>query len=198
VDPRPSVVILAGPNGAGKSTVAPLLLREARLDMRQFVNADDIARQLSPSDPASVAVPAGREMLSRLHELARQRQSFAFETTLASRHFSGWFEGLLEDGYSLNILFLWLSSPELARARVENRVIRGGHDVPEDIVRRRYTRGLRNFFDLYQSLATTWQMYDSSVPGTPRLIAAGSRGTVSRVSDRATWVRIERGARGRE
>ena len=192
------MVVLAGPNGAGKSTVAPMLLREARLDMRQFVNADEIARELSPSDPASVAVPAGRKMLSRLHELARQRQSFAFETTLASRHFSGWLEGLLEAGYSLHILFLWLSSPQLARARVESRVIRGGHDVPEDIVRRRYTRGLRNFFDLYQRLATTWQMYDSSVGNTPMLIAMGSGQTVTHVSNSTTWADIQRGAHGIE
>ena len=86
MESRPSVVVLAGPNGAGKSTAAPLLLREAPLDVRLFVNADEIAAKRSPADPAGAAIAAGREMLSRLQELARHRQSFAFETTLASRH----------------------------------------------------------------------------------------------------------------
>lgn len=198
MEPRPSVVILAGPNGAGKSTVAPMLLLETRLDMGQFINADDIARERAPSDPASVAVAAGREMLARLHELARQRQSFAFETTLASRHFSGWLEGLLEAGYSVHLLFLWLSSPQLARARVESRVMSGGHDVPEAIVHRRYRRGLRNFFDLYQPLATTWQMYDSSVGNTPTLIATGRGRTTTHVGNQTTWAHIQRGAHGRQ
>ena len=103
---RPSVVILAGPNGAGKSTAAPFLLREMPLDMRLFINADEIAAERSPGNPAGAAVAAGREMLSRLHELALDRQSFAFETTLASRHLAPWLNGLVASGYSLDILFL--------------------------------------------------------------------------------------------
>ena len=117
MEPRPSVVILAGPNGAGKSTAAARLLRPTLVAVMDFVNADDIALDQSPSDPASVALAAGREMLFRLHELARLRQSFAFETTLASRHFAPWLEGLLDTGYSVDLLFLWLPSPEAARAR---------------------------------------------------------------------------------
>ena len=164
--------------------------------MRQFINADDIALERSPSNPEAAAVAAGREMLSRLHELARQRQSFAFETTLATRHFATWLDGLLRNGYSVHIVFLWLPSPEMARERVERRVIEGGHDVPESIVRRRYRRGLRNFFDLYQPLATTWQMYDNSAGSAPLLIAAGSGRTVDRVSDPRIWAEIQAGAYG--
>ena len=196
MDPRPSVVVLAGPNGAGKSTSAPLLLGGALPEVRQFINADDIALERSPSNPEAAAVAAGREMLSRLHELARQRESFAFETTLATRHFAAWLEGLLRSGYSVHIVFLWLPSPEVARERVERRVIEGGHDVPESIVRRRYRRGLRNFFDLYQPLATTWQMYDNSVGSAPLLIAAGSGRTVDSVSDPRIWAEIQAGAYG--
>ena len=195
---RPSVVILAGPNGAGKSTAAPLLLREMPLDMRLFINADEIAAERSPGNPAGAAVAAGREMLSRLHELALDRQSFAFETTLASRHLAPWLNGLVASGYSLDILFLWLPSPDLAVARVKGRVMVGGHDVPEAVVRRRYWRGLRNFFDLYQPLATTWRVYDSAVSDHPLLIAAGHGQTVADVTDLTTWERIRRGAFGSE
>ena len=198
MDPQPSVVILAGPNGAGKSTAAPFLLHEMPLDMRLFINADEIAAERSPGNPAGAAVAAGREMLSRLHELALDRQSFAFETTLASRHFTPWLGGLVASGYSLDILFLWLPSPDLAVARVRGRVMVGGHDVPEAVVRRRYWRGLRNFCDLYQPLATTWRVYDSAVSNHPLLIAAGHRQTVADVRDRATWERIRRGAFGSE
>jgi predicted ABC-type ATPase len=194
---RPSVVILAGHNGAGKSTAAPLLLGEARLHAQVFVNADEIAAERSPADPAGAAITAGREMLSRLHALAQHRQSFAFETPLASRHFAPWLAGLVETGYSVDILFLWLPTADLAVARVRSRVMVGGHDVSEAVVRRRYRRGLRNFFELYQPLATTWQMSDSSVGGAPRLIVIGSTGLVGPVSDPATWAEIQRGVYGR-
>jgi predicted ABC-type ATPase len=198
VEPGPSVIILAGPNGAGKSTAAPLLLHAAPLDTPLFVNADEIAAERSPADPAGAAIAAGREMLSRLHQLARGWQSFAFETTLASRHFAPWLEGLIETGYSVDILFLWLPTPELAVERVKSRVMLGGHDVPEAMVRRRYRRGLRNFFELYQPIATMWRVYDSAVSDDPLLIAAGSGQTVADVTDLAAWERIRRGAYGSE
>jgi predicted ABC-type ATPase len=166
--------------------------------MRLFINADEIAAERSPADPAGAALTAGREMLSRLRELARHRSSFAFETTLASRHFAPWLKGLVASGYSLDLLFLWLPTPDLSVARVKGRVMLGGHDVPEAIVRRRYWRGLRNFFDLYQPLATTWRVYDSAVSGHPVLIAAGHGHTVADVTDLATWEHIRRGAFGSE
>jgi len=117
---RPSVVILAGPNGAGKSTAAPELLQE-ELAVSEFVNADVIARGLSAFDPDRAAMAAGRVMLARLNELARQRESFAFETTLASRSFAPWLRDLRASGYAVHLLFLWLSSPELAVARRPSR-----------------------------------------------------------------------------
>ena len=195
---RPSVVILAGPNGAGKSTFAPRLLRQASLDVGLFINADEIAAERSPTDPAGAALAAGREMLSRLHELAEHRQSFAFETTLASRHFAPWLQGLIESGYSVGILFLWLPTADAAVARVKSRVLLGGHDVPEAVIRRRYHRGLRNFFELYQPLATNWRVYDSAVNLDPFLIAAGTGRTVADVTDPVTWEHIRRGTHGRE
>ena len=201
MEPRPSVIVLAGPNGAGKSTVAPFLLR-GFLDVRDFVNADVIAAEQSPSDPASVAVAAGREMLSRLHDLARQRRSFAFESTLASRSLAGWLADLIQTGYSLHILFLWLPTPEAALERVARRVRAGGHGVPEAVVRRRYARGLHNFFRLYQPLTTTWILFDSSdasdAPGRQARapIAAGNGRTISLIRDQMTWSRIQRDVYG--
>ena len=146
-DPRPSVVVLAGPNGAGKSTAAPALL-QGTLGVTEFVNADDIARGLSAFNAERAALPAGRVMLARLHELARRRMSFAFETTLASRSFAPWLTGLKRDGYSIHMLFLWLPSADFALDRVADRVRMGGHSVPAETVRRRYRAGIRNFFNL--------------------------------------------------
>ena len=158
---RPSLIILAGPNGAGKSTAAPALLHGA-LAVDEFVNADVIASGLSAFDPESVAIAAGRVMLMRVHELAEQRVTFAFETTLASRTFAPWLRDLRISGYEIQLLFLWLPSAEFALDRVADRVRAGGHDVPTETVRRRYRAGLRNFFSLYEPLASAWKLYDSS------------------------------------
>ncbi|MCY3021273.1 MAG: zeta toxin family protein [Planctomycetota bacterium] len=187
----PNVVLLAGPNGAGKSTTAPLLLRGA-LGVTEFVNADVLARGLSAFAPERVAGTAGRIMLGRLRELAAQRVSFAFETTLASRSFAPWLRELMKDGCRFHLVFLWLPSADIAVARVAERVRLGGHDVPEEIIRRRYTAGLRNFFDLYQPLAATWRIYDNSDVAAPRLIAAGEGMAATRVVDRRTWEHIKR------
>src|SRR5262245_18781620 len=151
----PLVMVIAGPNGAGKTTIAPSLLRDF-FGVRDFVNADIIASGISGFDPDRAAMAAGRMMLGRLHELADQRQSFAFETTLASRHFAPWIAGLRREGYRFSLVFLWLPSAEEAIRRVELRVRAGGHDVPADTIRRRFGRGLVNFFDLYRGLADEW------------------------------------------
>ena len=137
----PKVVVLAGPNGVGKSTsAAKLLLGTFHVD--EFVNADAIAQGLSAFAPDRVAIEAGRVMLHRLKELAAQRASFAFETTLASRSYAPWLQNLKTTGYEVHLLFLWLPSAEMAVARVAERVCAGGHDVPEATIRRRYTAGL--------------------------------------------------------
>jgi len=188
---NPSIVALAGPNGAGKSTVGPPLLREA-LGITKFVNADTIAQGLSAFDPASVAFEAGRVMIQRLKELAARNESFAFETTLAARMYSTWIPELLERGYEFHLFFVWLPSPELAIARVKDRVRLGGHDIPEETVRRRYTRGLANFSHLYRPLATSWRVYDNSALSKPTLVAFGSGAEVRQVYAPARWARISR------
>jgi predicted ABC-type ATPase len=186
---RPLVIVIAGPNGAGKSTTAPSLLRDT-LQVSEFVNADMIAGGLSAFRPHSVAIPAGRAMLERIRHLAAIRTDFAFETTLASRSFAPWLAGLKRGGYHVHVLFLWLESADLAVNRVGTRVRLGGHDVPEATVRRRYARGLQNFFRLYLPLANTWQVFDNSRAGRPRLVASGHRERAEQVANRSLWRRI--------
>ncbi len=188
-EPRPSVVILAGPNGAGKSTAAPELL-QGELAVNEFVNADVIARGLSAFDPDRAAIAAGRVMLARLHELAEQRVSFAFETTLASRSFAPWLRDLRASGYAVHLFFLWLSSPDLAVQRVAYRVRSGGHDVPADTIRRRYRAGVRNLFSLYRPVVTTWAVYDCSGLKS-QLIAEGLESGQLKVYDSEVWATVQ-------
>lgn len=187
---QPVVVVLAGPNGSGKSTTAPALLHGA-LGVDEFVNADVIAGGLSAFNTESAAMAAGRIMLARLKTLARQRVSFAFETTLAGRSFGPWLTELKATGYAVHIVFLWLSSPELALQRVAERVALGGHDVPAETIRRRYSAGLRNFFSLYRPSASTWRFYDASGK-EPRLIAHQIDSERIQVYDRHCWDFITR------
>jgi predicted ABC-type ATPase len=181
---------LAGPNGAGKSTSAPWLLKDS-LKVTDFVNADIIARGLSAFEPERAALPAGRVMLGRIKELARSRASFAFETTLASRTFAPWIEGLIRGGYVFHLVFLWLRDSDLAVTRVADRVRKGGHSVPTPTIRRRYVRGLRNFFEIYRPLSASWLIYDSSGPFRPRPVAGGQGRRVVEIMDRRAWTSIE-------
>jgi predicted ABC-type ATPase len=188
--PGPHIVILAGPNGAGKSTTAPRLLKGA-LGVAEFVNADTIAQGLSAFAPEEAALLAGRIMLERARDLAERRVDFAFETTLASRSLVAGIRQLCDvGGYRVHLLFLWLSDAETAVARVRERVRAGGHNVPEETIRRRYDRGLQNFIALYQPLVTTWRVYDNSREAGPSLVASGGRRLQVRVRDAATWARV--------
>jgi predicted ABC-type ATPase len=183
---NPQVVIIAGPNGAGKSTLAPFLLRDT-FGLLEFVNADTISAGLSAFNAEAVAMDAGRVMLTRLRELANNKQSFAFESTLATRSYASWLDRLKRAGYEFHLLFLWLSTQELALQRVSDRVRRGGHSVNETIVRRRYGRGLNNFFELYSPLADTWAIYDNSGSGSPLLIVTGEQRQTTTVVRPGVW-----------
>jgi predicted ABC-type ATPase len=171
---KPQIVIIAGPNGAGKSTLAPAILRDT-FGLLEFVNADTISAGLSAFNPEAIALDAGRVMLTRLRELANHKQSFAFESTLATRSYATWISRLAQEGYEFHLLFLWLNTVELAIQRVAERVRRGGHSVSEDIIRRRYLRGLENLSQLYIPVADTWVVYDNSGTGSPVLIASGEK-----------------------
>ncbi|HEY3567905.1 MAG TPA: zeta toxin family protein [Thermoanaerobaculia bacterium] len=165
----PNVYIVAGPNGAGKSTFARLFLPDYA-DCKEFVNADLIAAGLSPFNPESLAIEAGRLMLERIETLARSRVDFGFETTLAGRSQASLITRLREDGYRVHLFFLWLPTPEIALARVRERVSSGGHFIPEEVVRRRFARGLVNLFHLYEPLLDTYLLFDNS-ENLPRLVA---------------------------
>lgn len=180
------IIIIAGPNGAGKSTLAPALLKET-FGLLEYVNADTIALGLSAFAPENVAFEAGRVMLKRLHDLAEARESFAFESTLSSRSYVSWINRLKVKGYSFHLIYLWLRSSELAVERVRARVRIGGHNVPEEVIHRRYQKGLRNFFSLYQPLAETWSFYDNSLLGQPLVIASGKSDSEITIFDEAMW-----------
>lgn len=182
----PHVIVIAGPNGAGKSTTAPAILKGA-LGVTEFVNADTIAAGLSAFNPEKAAFQAGRVMLERLRQLAADQEDFAFETTLASKSFAHWIQTLKLKGYTFHLFYLWLPSPEFAIARVVERVSMGGHNVPEDTIRRRYHTGLKNFFSIHQHLADTWRIYDNSAPGSPRLLSTGERTITTNVVDVPLW-----------
>jgi predicted ABC-type ATPase len=190
----PLVVVIAGPNGAGKSTAAPHLLRDA-FAVRELVNADTIAHGLSALHPESVSLAAGRVMLQRLRVLEASRDSFAFETTLASRSFAPWLSELRDQGFRTHLAFLSLPDADVAVARVAERVLQGGHDVPEDVIRRRFVSGLANFFALYMPLADTWKMFDNSAVAGPRLIAEGKLSAEPAILDQESWQRLKEVAR---
>lgn len=185
----PHLILIAGPNGAGKSTAAPGILRGA-LSVSRFVNADTIAMGLAAFAPETAGIQAGRIMLDRLHQLAQSGENFAFETTLASKTFAPWIGHLKGEGYQFHLVFLTLPSPELSIGRVAERVRMGGHNVPEETIRRRFRGGIRNFFKLYQPLADSWRVYDNSSV-SPRLIAHGSGLRVELISDELAWCRLK-------
>ncbi len=187
----PLVVVVAGPNGAGKTTAAPRLLQGA-LAVSEFVNADAIAQGLSAFRPESVALAAGRIMLARLDQLARERADFAFETTLAARDFARRLTTLRATGYRTHLAFFSLPTPEIAELRVAERVRRGGHAIPAEVIRRRYGAGLRNFFGLYRDVVDSWQMFDNSSVGAYRLLATGDLGEAPEILDATAWENLLR------
>lgn len=182
----PHIIIIAGSNGAGKTTSAPVLLKDS-LHINNFVNADTIAQGLCAFQPEKAAIQAGRIMLDRIHNLAREGISFAFETILASRSFASWIPNLRSKGYKFHLFYLWLKSANLAVSRVKERVKMGGHMVPEETVRRRYEAGIRNFFNLYTPLADSWQLFDNSDIHYPRLVASGSKDNKPFIKNEIIW-----------
>lgn len=187
----PQAVVIAGPNGAGKTSSAPDLLQEA-VGIDAFVNADVIAQGLAAFSPESAAFMAGRVMLRRIEELARAREDFAFESTLAGQSAHRLLTGLVGVGYDIHIFYLWLPSPDLAVARVRRRVETGGHNVPEPVIRRRFWKSLVNFDRLYRPVTTTWRLYDGSALGGRPLIAHGTGASEPVVLNETTWLEIRK------
>lgn len=180
--------IIAGCNGAGKTTASYTILPDI-LNCKEFVNADEIARGLSPFQPAKASIEAGRLMLGRINKLLTKRESFAFETTLSTRSYIQLVDRAHQAGYQVTCLFFWLNSVELAISRVANRVKEGGHDIPEEVIRRRYHSGLENFFKLFLPKVDNWIFVDNS--GTLYDILAEGSPAHERIHNPETWNRIK-------
>ena len=166
-----NIYIIAGCNGAGKTTASFTILPEI-LDCNEFVNADEIAKGLSPFRPEKVAFEAGRIMLERIETLLKSNENFAFETTLATKIYKSKLENAILNGYNIKLLFFWLPSVEMAINRVAIRVSEGGHNIPTDVIERRYSRGIENLFKIYLPLCDEWAVFDNS-DELPDLIARG-------------------------
>ena len=164
-----NLYIIAGCNGAGKTTASFTILPEI-LDCREFVNADEIAKGLSPFQPEKVSFESGRIMLHRITELVSQNENFAFETTLATRSYKNRILDAKEKHYNVTLLFFWLKNHELAKERVKTRVLEGGHNIAEDVIERRYYKGIKNLFEIYLSIVDQALIFDNS-EGKHNLIA---------------------------
>jgi predicted ABC-type ATPase len=167
----PNLYIIAGCNGAGKTTASYTVLPEL-LNCYEFVNADNIAAGISPFNPESVALAAGRIMLQRIEELLKQQVDFAFETTLSTRSYVSMIKKVQQNGYNVTLLYFWLKSPQMAMQRVDLRVSEGGHNIPEDVIVRRYYRGIKNLMKLYIPICDKWLIVDNTSVG-PVFVAQG-------------------------
>lgn len=156
-----SLYIIAGCNGAGKTTASFTILPEI-IECREFVNADEIAKGLSPFQPEKVAIEAGRIMLNRINELLKAKESFAFETTLSTRSYKNKILEAKQKGYSTMLLFFWLENVELAKERVKSRVSEGGHNIDPEVIERRYYKGISNLFNIYLPIVDDALVFDNS------------------------------------
>ncbi len=156
-----NLYIVAGCNGAGKTTASFTILPDI-LDCKEFVNADEIAKGISPFQPEKVSLDAGRIMLNRINELIEENQNFAFETTLSTRSYKNKILIAKNKGYRVTLLFFWLQNIELAKERVKIRVKEGGHNINPDIIDRRYYKGIKNLFDIYLPIIDGALIFDNS------------------------------------
>lgn len=156
-----NLYIIAGCNGAGKTTASFTILPEI-IHCKEFVNADEIAKGLSPFQPEKVAFESGRIMLNRIDELLKENESFAFETTLSTRSYQNKIRTAREKGYTITLLFFWLQNVELAKERVKIRVSEGGHNIEPEIIERRYLNGIKNLFEIYLEIVDGLLIFDNS------------------------------------
>ena len=184
-----NLYIISGPNGAGKTTASYTVLPKI-LNCKEFVNADEIARGLSPFNPDGMAIEAGKLMLKRINELIQKEESFSIETTLSTRSYFKLVETAHQKGYNVTLLYFWLESPEQAIERVAERVSKGGHDIPKNIIIRRYWSGLNNLFDIYMPIVDSWILVNNSQ--TPRIIVAlGGKNHTTKIEDKECFTKIK-------
>lgn len=184
----PRLYIISGCNGAGKTTASYSLLPEM-LDCSEFVNSDEFAKGLSPFNPEKASIQASRYMLLKIRYLLKKQRDFAVETTLATRTLLKTAKMAQSAGYTVTLLYFWLNSPELAIERVKARVETGGHNIPEETIRRRYHVGIDYFFHYYAPICERWILADNSqIPF--RVIAEGSKNDVINIRDEETYAKI--------
>lgn len=181
----PSLFIIAGCNGAGKTTASYTILPDM-LNCPEFVNADEIAKGISPFAPEKAAIQAGRIVVDRINDLINERKDFAIETTLASRTYSKIIERVHKVGYKVTLLFFWLNMPSLAIERVKLRVASGGHDVNEEYIRRRYDLGIKHLFSIYLDISDYWLIIDSS-SNPIEIICEGGKEIVTKVHNKTLF-----------
>lgn len=185
----PTLYIVSGCNGAGKTTASYTVLPEM-LHCKEFVNADSIALGLSPFQPEKAAFEAGRIMLQRINHLIKNKNDFAFETTLSTKSYEQKIKECKKNRYEIILIFFWLSSPELAIERIKERVKKGGHHIPDEVVRRRYKRGLLNLTKKFIPLSDYWLIIDNTQT-TPALIAEGNKNIDNFVYNDTIWKQIK-------
>lgn len=168
------VYVIAGPNGAGKTTFAKKFLPQYA-KCQNFINADLIAQGLAPFAPNSAAIQAGKLVLAQFHDFSKRGITFAFETTLSGKTYRTLLTGLKKSGYNVHMFFLWIPTPALSISRIQDRVAEGGHDIPKQDARRRFTRSIDNFFNLYMPLADSWVLFNNAA-ATPELVAKWEKG----------------------
>jgi predicted ABC-type ATPase len=183
-----NLYIVSGCNGAGKTTASYTVLPEI-LECREFVNADEIARGLSPFNAEGVAIEAGKLMLQRIEELLKEDVTFAIETTLASRLYVNLVKRAQRQGYRVSLLYFWLSSPELAMRRVAERVSKGGHDIPKSTITRRYASGIKNLFKLFVPLVDYWAVFDNS-ESPRRTVATGGLNAKTEILENVSYEKM--------
>jgi predicted ABC-type ATPase len=184
----PKLYIISGCNGAGKTTASYTILPEM-LDCKEFVNADEIARGISPFKPESVSIQAGKIMIERINNLMANGTDFAIETTLATRIYAKIIKYAQERGYKITLLFFWLSMPNLAVERVKMRVASGGHNIEEKTIRRRYDIGIKNLFSLYIPLCEYWMIINNStIP--QELIAEGGKSMEPKIYNKPSYNKL--------
>lgn len=166
---KKNLYIITGCNGAGKTTASFTILPEI-LDCKEFVNADEIAKGLSPFQPEKVSFEAGRIMLRRINELLEINANFAFETTLATKSYRSKIEEAKNKNYNVTLLFFWLQNVDLAIERVKTRVLEGGHNIELEVIKRRYLNGIKNLFEIYLPIVDEVMIFDNS-EGKHELIA---------------------------
>ncbi|RIH66728.1 zeta toxin [Mariniphaga sediminis] len=193
----PNLYIIAGCNGAGKTTASFTVLPEM-LHCDIFINADEIARGLSPLNPELSSIEAGRLMLKRISDFIPLQKDFAFETTLSSRTFRNTIQNSKKSGYQTTLIFFWLNSVELAYERVENRVFEGGHHVHKHVIARRYYAGIRNLFNIYIPISDYWMIFDNSQKMSSELIAEGIKSKSSIIKNITKFDRLKIMADGDE